>query len=156
FDSSLPLSRIYGIVSLPKCGSLPNFLASSWGRAAPQITIIFRIISAMRRNTTQRNKTWRNTWAQFGIGAGALLLPPLVLGPAFYSRLVTREEEVTRPDAVRAAPEAPLISPPATVAAVPAVTAPGLAGKPAEEVAPTPERVSVQVSPVQVAATPAP
>jgi hypothetical protein len=115
----------------------------------------FRIISAMRRNTTRRNATWQNILAQFGIGAGALLLPPLVLGAAFYSMLAAPEEEVTRPGAVRAAPGAPLIAPPATVAAAPAATVPRPAGKPADEVTLTSERVPVQVSPVQVAATPA-
>jgi hypothetical protein len=92
--------------------------------------------------------------AQFGIGAGALLLPPLVLGAAFYSMLAAPEEEVARPDAVRAAPVAPMIAPPATVAAAPAAAVSRPAGKPADEVAQTSERVAVQVSAVQVAATP--
>jgi hypothetical protein len=107
----------------------------------------------MRRNATRRNATWRNTWAQFGIGAGALLLPPLVLGAAFYSMLAAPEEEATRPHAVRAAPTAPPIAPPA--AAAPAATVPRPARNSTEEVAQTTEQVPVQVSPVQVAATPA-
>lgn len=33
------------------------------------------------------NENWRDTWGQIGIGACALLLPPLALGVAFYSML---------------------------------------------------------------------
>src|SRR5262249_45016526 len=46
----------------------------------------------MRSNVTQRNDR-----ARIGIGACALLLPPLTLGTAFYSMLATPAEETARP-----------------------------------------------------------
>jgi hypothetical protein len=45
----------------------------------------------MRPNATQRNH-----WAQVGIGACALLLPPLTLGAALYSMLATPDESTAR------------------------------------------------------------
>ena len=58
----------------------------------------------MRSNTTQRNHR-----ARIGIGACALLLPPLTLGAAFYSMLTTPDEGTARP-AVAAA-GAPAVGP---------------------------------------------
>ncbi len=58
----------------------------------------------MRSNTTQRNHR-----ARIGIGACALLLPPLTLGAAFYSMLATPDEGTPRP-AVAAA-GAPVVGP---------------------------------------------
>jgi len=46
----------------------------------------------MRSNTTQRNH-----WVQLGIGACALVLPPLTLGAAFYSMLTAPDEGTPRP-----------------------------------------------------------
>src|SRR5262249_19443259 len=51
----------------------------------------------MRSKTTQRNH-----WAQIGIGACALLLPPLTLGAAFYSMLAAPDEGTARPAAAQA------------------------------------------------------
>lgn len=47
---------------------------------------------AMRANIAQRDK-----WTQIRIGACALLLPPLILGAAFYSMLSAPEEGAARP-----------------------------------------------------------
>jgi hypothetical protein len=47
---------------------------------------------AMRANIAQRDK-----WTQIRIGACALLLPPLILGAAFYSMLSAPEESAARP-----------------------------------------------------------
>jgi hypothetical protein len=58
----------------------------------------------MRPNTTQRNH-----WAQVGIGACALLVPPLTLGAALYSMLATPDERTARPDAAVAG--APAVEP---------------------------------------------
>jgi hypothetical protein len=55
----------------------------------------------MRSNTTQRKH-----WAQLGIGACALLLPPLTLGAAFYSMLPTPDEGTARPAAAAAGAQA--------------------------------------------------
>ncbi len=41
----------------------------------------------MRPNAKRRKASQRYTWAQLVMGAGALLLPPLALGAAFYSML---------------------------------------------------------------------
>jgi hypothetical protein len=46
----------------------------------------------MRANIAQRDK-----WTQIRIGACALLLPPLILGAAFYSMLSAPEEGAARP-----------------------------------------------------------
>jgi hypothetical protein len=48
----------------------------------------------MRSNTTERSY-----WSQFGIGACALVLPPLTLGAAFYSMLASPDEGAERPAA---------------------------------------------------------
>ncbi len=58
----------------------------------------------MRPNTTQQNH-----WAQIGIGAGALLLPPLALGAALYSMLAAPDEAPPRPGAAVAG--SPVIQP---------------------------------------------
>jgi hypothetical protein len=46
----------------------------------------------MRPHTPQRNH-----WAQLGIGACALLVPPLTLGAALYSMLASPDEGTARP-----------------------------------------------------------
>jgi hypothetical protein len=58
-------------------------------------------------------KTRRNDWVQLGMGAGALLLPPLALGAALYSMLAPPDEDATRPAVAQAAvPEpAPAVLP---------------------------------------------
>jgi len=89
----------------------------------------------MRPNTTQRNH-----WAQAGIGACALLVPPLTLGAALYSMLATPDEGTARPDAAVAGAPAvepePLRSPiqPWAVSAdpQPAAQATGAVAAPAE------------------------
>jgi hypothetical protein len=53
------------------------------------------------------NATRRDHWAQLGIGAAALLLPPLALGAAFYSMLAQPDEEVKAPAAAQAAAQPP-------------------------------------------------
>lgn len=56
----------------------------------------------MRSNTTQRNH-----WTHLGIGACALLLPPLTLGAAFYSMLASPDDgavagaSAVRPESMR-------------------------------------------------------
>jgi hypothetical protein len=52
---------------------------------------------AMRANIAQRDK-----WTQIRIGACALLLPPLILGAAFYSMLSAPEEGAARPSGTTA------------------------------------------------------
>jgi hypothetical protein len=46
----------------------------------------------MRSNTTQQN-----IWAQLGVSACALLLPPMALGAAVFSMLPTRDQGIGRP-----------------------------------------------------------
>jgi len=46
----------------------------------------------MRSNTTERN-----IWAQLGLSACAVVLPPLALGAALYSMLSVRDEGAERP-----------------------------------------------------------
>jgi len=50
------------------------------------------IVRAMRANVARRDN-----WAQIRIGACALLLPPLMLGAAFYSMLTAPDEGAARP-----------------------------------------------------------
>jgi len=57
----------------------------------------------MRSNTTQRNH-----WTQIGIGACALLLPPLTLGAAFYSMLAAPEEGTAHPAGARVSDPVPV------------------------------------------------
>jgi hypothetical protein len=102
------------------------------------------------------NATRRNHWVQLGIGAAALLLPPLALGAAFYSMLAEPDEEAARPAAAQAAAPAP----PATVGAEPAAFQAPPAGNVSEGATRTWERLpgqgsSVQTGPIQVAAAPA-
>jgi hypothetical protein len=109
------------------------------------------------------NATRRNNWVQLGIGAAALLLPPLALGAAFYSMLAEPDEEVTRPAVAQAVappvPQPPVVLP-ATIGAEPPGSKPPPAGKSTEGATPTWERLPgqgspVQASPIQVATTPA-
>jgi hypothetical protein len=92
----------------------------------------------MRRKATQQGN-----WAQLGIGAAALLLPPLALGAAFYSMLAEPDEVVTRPAAGQAA--SPAL--PATVGAEAASRS--SAGQLAEGAPQNREPFPVQGSPVQ-------
>ena len=46
----------------------------------------------MRSNTTERN-----IWAQLGLSACAVVVPPIALGAALYSMLSVRDEGVGRP-----------------------------------------------------------
>ncbi|SRR5579871_4934582 len=95
----------------------------------------------------------QNTWKHLGIGACALLLPPLALGAALYSMLAAPEEGATRPVSAQArtqtalpdtsAPAAPIAQP---AAAEPAVSQP--VGKTAADVARVWDQVSVQDGPV--------
>lgn len=85
----------------------------------------------------------RDNWAQIRIGACALLLPPLILGAAFYSMLATPDEgaahspgttpkaQAVRPELLRDTPERALsaISQPVAQATQPIA----VAGKPAPE-----------------------
>jgi hypothetical protein len=52
----------------------------------------------MRPKATSR----RDDWMQLGIGAGALLLPPLALGAALYSMLAPPAEDFTGPTVAQA------------------------------------------------------
>jgi hypothetical protein len=93
----------------------------------------------MRPKATTR----RFNWVQLGMGAGALLLPPLAIGAALYSMLAPPDEDFTRPAGAQAA-----VPPPAAV--VPA------AGKSTGDVTRPPGRGPVQggaapAAPVQVA-----
>jgi len=82
--------------------------------------------------------TLRDNWVQLGIGAVALLLPPLALGAALYSMLAEPDEVVTPPAAAEA------VAPP------PAAPQPS-AGKLAEGAPQKRERLPVQGRPVQAA-----
>jgi hypothetical protein len=62
------------------------------------------------------NVTPQNTWAHLGIGACALLLPPLALGAALYSMLAAPDEGITRPAGAQAGTQAALPGPSAQVA----------------------------------------
>jgi hypothetical protein len=87
--------------------------------------------------------TRQNNWVQLGIGAAALLLPPVALGAAFYSMLAEPDEVVTPP------------APPPTAALPATAGAEGAslpsAGKLAEGAPQKWERPPVQGSPVQAA-----
>jgi hypothetical protein len=105
--------------------------------------------------------TLRNNWVQLGIGAAALLLPPLALGAAFYSMLAEPDEVVTNPGVARVAapsPPPPLpVALPATVGAEPPAFQPP-ALKRTEGVVRVPESLPgpggpAQAAPVQVAGT---
>ncbi len=95
--------------------------------------------------------TPQNTWAHLGIGACALLLPPLALGAALYSMLAAPEEGATRPIDAQAATQAasPDTSGPATIAqpAEPVAGQPPV-GKTAADLARVWDQVSVQDGPV--------
>src|SRR5215470_11759392 len=90
------------------------------------------------------NATRRDYWAQLGIGAAALLLPPLALGAAFYSMLASPDEEVKPPAVAQAAP------PPAAAAEPAALQPPP--GQPAEDAARAWDRLPVQGSLAQTGA----
>lgn len=101
------------------------------------------------------NVTRRNNWAHLGIGACALVLPPLALGAAFYSMLAAPDERAARPAGAQADIQA---TGPALIAR-PAKAEPELGeppvGKSTEEVARKWDPVSAQGGPVQVAVPPA-
>ena len=95
--------------------------------------------------------TSQNTWAHLGIGACALLLPPLALGAALYSMLAAPEEGATRPTAAQANTQAaspdtaaPIAQP---AAAEPVVGQPPV-GKTAADLARVWDQVSGQDGPV--------
>ncbi len=92
--------------------------------------------------------TRQNNWVQLGIGAAALLLPPLALGAALYSMLAEPEEVVTRPAAAAQA-EAPAAALPAMVGAE-AASRPS-AGNLVEGMPQKPEQLPVQGSRGQAA-----
>jgi hypothetical protein len=112
--------------------------------------------------------TRQDNWAQLGIGAAALLLPPLALGAAFYSMLAEPDEVVTRPAAVQAVAPPPAAAadqavalPAAAPAALPATVGADAAFQPSAgtltEGAPQkPQRRPVQGSRVQIATVAAP
>jgi hypothetical protein len=87
--------------------------------------------NANRRIATRRN-TPRSSWIPLSIGAGALLLPPLALGAAFYAMLAPPQVNNTADTAAvpvqAAAPDprqqAAPVAAPATVAAAPAIAEP--------------------------------
>jgi hypothetical protein len=89
--------------------------------------------------------TWQDNWVQLGMGAAALLLPPLALGVAFYSMLAEPDEVVTRPAAAQA------VAPPPAAAAAPPAAFQQSAGKLTEGAPQKPERFPGQGSPVQAA-----
>jgi hypothetical protein len=105
--------------------------------------------------------TRRGDWVQLGIGAAALLLPPLALGAAFYSMLAAPDEEVTRP-AVAGALAPPPAAYPAEGGTEPAAFQPPVA-KLTEGPTPPPETrawerlpgqdIPPQTGPIQVAVT---
>lgn len=99
----------------------------------------------MRLKTTQRNH-----WAYFSIGACALLLPPLILGAAFYSMLASPDDgavagaSAVRPESMRATVQsrAPSADPqPVAQATQPVAGTPA----PAEGMAREPDSLPVQV-----------
>lgn len=94
------------------------------------------------------HKPRRNPWVQLGIGAAALLLPPLAIGAAFYSMLAGPDED-------RARPVQAVAQPVAAVAPRSAVSEPP-PGKPAGDAArPMDREIPAQTAPVQVAVAPA-
>jgi hypothetical protein len=104
----------------------------------------------MRPNVTQQNP-----WAQFGIAACALVLPPLALGAALYSMLAAPEDGGTRPAGapVTTQPALPDTPGPAALNTEPpkvgAVVEP-VVGQSAEEVARKWNQILVQGTPGQV------
>ncbi len=104
----------------------------------------------MRPNVTQQNP-----WAQVGIVACALLLPPLALGAALYSMLAAPDEGATHPagapvNAQAALPDTPrpAVLNPEQAKAEPGVVEPAV-GQSAEEVARKWNQILVQGSPGQ-------
>jgi hypothetical protein len=113
------------------------------------------------------NATRRDHWAQLGIGAVALLLPPLALGAALYSMLAPPDEEVKGTAATQTAvqPPAPLtaadvepaaLRPPASqdVEEVARAWNRLLAQGGSAQTAPAPTG-SIQTGPVEIVPTPA-
>jgi hypothetical protein len=93
------------------------------------------------------HKPRRNHWVQLGIGAAALLLPPLALGAAFYSMLAGPDEDRARPAQAAAQPAA-------AVAPQPSAYQPQV-GKAADDAArPMEQGIPAPGAPVQVAMTP--
>jgi hypothetical protein len=97
------------------------------------------------------NVTPQNNWAHLGIGACALLLPPLALGAALYSMLAAPDDVATRPAGAQAAmpgtpsgPSAPVAQP---AGAEPVAGEPPV-GKTAADVARVWDQVSAQSGPV--------
>jgi len=80
----------------------------------------------MVRNPRSKT-TQRNIWAQLGVSACALLLPPMALGAAVYSMLPIREESAARPVAGTTAEAYAAASQPSTAATQPLAAV----GKPA-------------------------
>src|SRR6516165_8585516 len=97
------------------------------------------------------NATRRDHWAQLGIGAAALLLPPLALGAAFYSMLAAPDEEVTGPAVVQAGAQPPAL--PAAAGVEPAVLQPPV-GQGVEAVARAWNRLVAEGGSVQTAPAP--
>lgn len=93
------------------------------------------------------HKPRRNPWVQFGIGAAALLLPPLAIGAALYSMLAGPDEDRSRP-------VQPVARPVAAVAPQTAVSEPP-PGKPVDDAArPVDREMPAQAAPVRFANTP--
>ena len=98
--------------------------------------------------------TPQNTWTNIGIGACALLLPPLALGAALYSMLAAPDEGATHPVRAQAGTQAALPHTPGPAAPIaqPAVAAPVVGqppvGKTADDAARAWDQVSVQDGPV--------
>jgi hypothetical protein len=60
-----------------------------------------------------RSKATRNVWAQVGVSALVLLLPPIALGAAVYAMLPGREAAAVRPAAPAVADARPVVQQPA-------------------------------------------
>jgi hypothetical protein len=99
--------------------------------------------------------TPQNSWAHLGIGACALLLPPLALGAALYSMLAPPDEGATRPAGAQAGTQAALPGTPGPPAQIvqPAGAAPvgdqPPVGKTAQDVARIWDQISAQGGSVQ-------
>jgi hypothetical protein len=68
-------------------------------------------VKMMVRNA--RSKATRNVWAQVGVSALVLLLPPIALGAAVYAMLPGREAAAVRPVAPAVADARPVVQQPA-------------------------------------------
>jgi hypothetical protein len=97
------------------------------------------------------NATRRDHWAQLGIGAAALLLPPLALGAAFYSMLAPPDEEVTGAAAAQTMAQPPTL--PAATGVEPAALQ-SSAGQGVEEIARAWNRLLAEGSSAQTVPAP--